>query len=63
MRKNNKGSVFTEYVVVMLALSLGVYFALVGNSGEPDPTPSGVQPLVEAVHERQQSFVDSVLAP
>lgn len=61
MRNNNNGSVFTEYVVVLLVLSLVVYLAVVGDTDESDP--SGVQPLVEAVHDRQQSFVDAVLEP
>lgn len=61
MRIKNKGSVFTEYIVVLLVCSLGIYFAFVGNNDEPDAT--GIPPLVEAVHDRQSTFVDSILQP
>lgn len=61
MKTRNNGSVFTEYTVVLLVCALGIYFAFVGNSDEPDP--SAIPPLVEAVHDRQASFVDSILQP
>lgn len=63
MKKKAAGSVFTEYIVVCLFCSLAIYFALVGNSGEDDPTGASAPPLVQAVHDRQTSFIDSVLAP
>ncbi len=60
MRTKQKGSVFTEYVVVLFFCALGIYFGLVGGDEED---PNQVQPLVDALHDRQGSFIDSVLQP
>lgn len=56
--KKQSGSVIAEFLLVSMFFSLVLYFALVGNPRELD-SPE----LVNAVHDRQGAFIESVLAP
>lgn len=62
MKKKCAGSVQIEYIVIAFFCALGFYFGLVGNSGQT-PGPGEAPPLVQSLHDRQTSFIDSVLAP
>lgn len=60
MKNRTKGNVQIEYIVVMFFCALGIYFGLVGGD---DHNPSEIKPLVIAVHDRQNDFIDAVLQP
>lgn len=58
MKKKHKGSVISEFIVVTAFFSLVAYFALVGGDEE-----AVVPSVVDALHDRQDVFVDRILAP
>ncbi|CBL45129.1 Hypothetical protein HDN1F_15460 [gamma proteobacterium HdN1] len=53
-----RGTAMIEYTVVVAFATLVLYFALAGNPNDPSTVSVG-----KALHDRQVSFTDSVLAP
>lgn len=54
-KKKNSGNVMVEYIMVLLLFSIGVY-TTIARENEDSTVPS----LVEALNERQNTFVDHI---